>query len=168
MHTHIHTHAYAHVCTDTKSQQQRLNVSSNIIDAHTHPYAYACIYTHIYVYTYVHNLQRVCSQMCTLVQKHTCVTYTPAHAIVPKTPVKCMKHSLQKNAHTHIGTNHARTKDSSTDHVRVNLWLTLYKFTFSGRNLIILRLCHPAWTCVELGGTIWRFTVSRRSLLWCC
>jgi len=42
-------------------------VSSNIIDAHTHPYAYACIYTHIYIYTYVHNLQRVCPQMCTLV-----------------------------------------------------------------------------------------------------
>jgi len=105
MHTHIHTHAYAHVCTDRKSQQQRLNVSSNIIAAHTHPYAYTCIYTRIYIYTYVHNLQRVCSQMCTLVPKHTCVTYTPAHALVPKIPVKCMQHSLQKNAHIYIPTH---------------------------------------------------------------
>jgi len=81
-------------------------VSSNIIDAHTHPYAYTCTCTHIYIYTYVHNLQRVCSQMCTLVYKHTCVTYTPAHALVPKTPVpKCMQHSLQKNAHIYIPTH---------------------------------------------------------------
>jgi len=51
-------------------------------------------------------MQRVCSQMCTLVYKHTCVTYTPAHALVPKTPVpKCMQHSLQKNAHIHILTH---------------------------------------------------------------
>jgi len=36
-------------------------------------------------------------------KKHTCVTYTPAHALMPKTPVsKCMQHSLQKNAHTNI------------------------------------------------------------------
>jgi len=105
MHTHIHTHACAHVCTNRKSQQHRLNVSSYIIDAHTHPYAYACMYTHIYIYTYVRNLQRVCSQMCTLVYKHTCVMYTPAHALVPKTPVKCMQHSLQKNARIYIPTH---------------------------------------------------------------
>ena len=48
-------------------------------------------------------MQRVCSQMCTLVYKHTCVTYTPAHALVSRTPFpKCMQHSLQKNAHIHI------------------------------------------------------------------
>jgi len=38
--------------------------------------------------------------------KHTCVIYTPAHALVPKTPVpKCMQHSLQKNAHIYILTH---------------------------------------------------------------
>ena len=47
---------------------------------------------------------RRCVRWC---NKHTCVTYTPAHALVPKTPVpKCMQHSLQKNARiyelTHI------------------------------------------------------------------
>ena len=81
-HIYIRMNEYAHVCTDRKSQQQRLNESSYIIDRHTHPYTYACIHTHIYIYTYVHNLQRVCSQMCTLVYKHTCVTYIPAHALI--------------------------------------------------------------------------------------
>jgi len=32
-------------------------------------------------------------------------------------------------SHTGKGTNHVRTKDSGTYHVRVNLWLTLYKLT---------------------------------------
>jgi len=67
MHTHIHMHVYAHLCTDTKSQYRRLNVSSNIIDAYTYPHTYACIYTYICV----HNLQRVCLQMCMLVSKKT-------------------------------------------------------------------------------------------------
>ena len=71
MHTHIHTHAYAHLCTDRKSQYRRLNVSSNIKDAYTYPHTYACIYTYICIYTHVHNLQRVCSQMCMLVSKKT-------------------------------------------------------------------------------------------------
>ena len=40
------------------------------------------------------------------VKKNTCVTYTPAHAIVPKTPVpKCRQHSLKKNAHIYIYTH---------------------------------------------------------------
>ena len=40
------------------------------------------------------------------VKKNTCVIYTPAYAIVPKTPVpKCTQHSLQKNAHIYIYTH---------------------------------------------------------------
>ena len=118
------THAYAHVCPDRKSQQQRLNVSSNIIYTHTHPYAYACIYTHIYIYTYVHNLQRVCSQMCTLVQKHTCVTKTPAHALVSKTPVKCIQHLLQKKC-TYIYTyTHMHTHTYAHEHTRACMTLS--------------------------------------------
>ena len=34
-----------------------------------------------------------------------------------------------ERSHTDRGTNHVRTKDSGTDHVLVNLWLTLYKLT---------------------------------------
>ena len=59
---HMHTYAQTENPYNNTSTRQ-----ANIIDAYTHLYAYACIYTHIYIYTYVHNLQRVCSQMCTLV-----------------------------------------------------------------------------------------------------
>ena len=40
------------------------------------------------------------------VQKNSCVTYTPAHALMPKTPVpKCTQHLLQKNCtYIHIHT----------------------------------------------------------------
>jgi len=108
IHTHttsIHMHVYAHLYTDWKSQQQCLNASSNIIDAHTYPYTYACIYIYICIYTYVHNLQRVCSRCVRWCQTNTCVMYTPAHALVHRTPVpKCTQNSLPKNAHIYIHT----------------------------------------------------------------
>jgi len=68
-------------------------------------------YTHIYAYTHMCTTCSECVRKCVRwCKKHTCVAYTPAHALVPKTAVpKCMQHSLQKNAHiytcTHIYTH---------------------------------------------------------------
>jgi len=60
--------------------------------------------------------------MCKLVQKNTCVTCTPAHALVPKTPVtKCTQHSLQKNAHMYIYT-HTCTRTHMHTNTHVHLW----------------------------------------------
>jgi len=60
-------------------------------------------YTHLYVYTHMRTTCSECVRRCVRwCTKHTCVTYTPAHALVPKTPVpKCMQHSLQI-MHIHI------------------------------------------------------------------
>jgi len=55
------------------------------------------------MYTSCTECVRRCVRWC---KKHACVTYTPAHALVPKIPVpKCMRRSLQKNAHMYILTN---------------------------------------------------------------
>jgi len=110
MHTHIHIHLHAHLYTDRKSQQRRLNASNNIIDAYTHPYTHACIYTYICIYTYVHNLQRMCRRCVRWCQRNICITYT--NALVLRTPVlKCMQHSLQKNAHIYVYTyTHMHTR----------------------------------------------------------
>jgi len=121
---HAHTYTYAYICTPIhrwKSQQRRLNVSSNIIDARTYLYTYACIYICICMYTYVHTLQRVCSQFCTLMSQKTCVTYTPAHALVPRTPVpKCTQHSLQKmHIYIYIHT-YAYTYICARTHMRIH------------------------------------------------
>jgi len=77
-------------------------VSSNIIDT-----IYICM--HIHTHIHIH----ICAQPAASVfadvyvgVKLTCVTYTPAHALVPKTPVpKCMQHSLQEYAHIYILTH---------------------------------------------------------------
>ena len=63
-------------------------------------------YTHIYTYTYMCTTCSECVRRCVhWCKRHNYVPYTPAHALVPKTPVpKCMQHSLQKNAHTYIPT----------------------------------------------------------------
>jgi len=63
-------------------------------------------YTHIYAYTHMCTTCSECVRKCVRwCKKHTCVAYTPAHALVPKTAVpKCMQHSLQKNAHMCIPT----------------------------------------------------------------
>jgi len=126
MHTHVHMHVYAHLYADRKSQQRRLNASSNVIDAHTYPYIYACTYIYICIYTYVHTLQseRVCRRCVSWCQTNTCITYAPAHALVPRTPVpKCTQHSLPKHAHiytyiyTHMHTHtyaHIHACESTT------------------------------------------------------
>ena len=116
-HTRIHAHTYTYACictlyTDRKTQQRHLNASSNIIDTHTssnitdthmYPYTYACTYIYICTYAYVYTLQRVCRRCVRWCQTNTFMTYTPAYALVPRTPVpKCMQHSLQKNAHIYI------------------------------------------------------------------
>ena len=55
------------------------------------------------MYTTCSECVRRCVCWC---QKNTYATYTPAHALVPKTPVpKCTQHSLQKNAHIYIYTH---------------------------------------------------------------
>ena len=93
MHTHVHTHVYAHLYIDGKSLQRRLNASSNIIDAHTYLYTYAWAYIYICTYTYVHTLQRVCRRLSHGVRwcpTNTCIMYTSAHALVPRTPVMMM------------------------------------------------------------------------------
>jgi len=65
-------------------------------------------YTHVNVYTHMCLTCSECVRRCVRwFQKKTFVTYTPAHALVPKTPVpKCTQHSLQKKCtyiytHTH-------------------------------------------------------------------
>jgi len=72
-----------------------------------------CMHIHIYIciYTYVHTLQRVCRRCVRWCKKHTCVTFTPAHALVPKTPVpkvhatltakKCTYMYKYTHVHTH-------------------------------------------------------------------
>jgi len=55
------------------------------------------------MYTTCSECVRRCVRWC---KKNSCLTYTPAHALVPKTPVpKCMQHWLQKNAHIYILTH---------------------------------------------------------------
>ena len=99
-------HVYAHLHIDRKSLQRRLNVSSNIIDAQTYQYTYACIYIYIHIHICAHSAASVFADVCIDVKKYR-VKYTPAHALVPRTPVpKCTQHSLRKNAqrymHTHM------------------------------------------------------------------
>jgi len=66
-------------------------------------HAYIQIYTYTQICTNCSECIRRCVRWC---KKYTCVTYTPAHALVPKTPFpKCMQHSLQKNAHIYIPTH---------------------------------------------------------------
>ena len=60
--------------------------------------------------------------MCTLVSKNTCVTYIPAHALVPRTPVpNRTQHSLQKNGHiyTYIHT-YAYAYICTQKHMRIH------------------------------------------------
>ena len=76
---HIHVHLYTHTCTHiyirmhmhTYAQiKDPGNNASTCKQYHRRTYAsiYKCTHIHICIkYTYVHNLQRVCSQMCTLV-----------------------------------------------------------------------------------------------------
>jgi len=71
---------------------------------HIHVHAHA--YYNIYIHTYVRTLQRVCCRCVRWCQTNTCIMYTPAHALVPRTPVpKCTQHSLQKNAHIYVRTH---------------------------------------------------------------
>ena len=104
MHTHIHTHAYAHVCTDKKISA---TTPQRVKQYHRRTYASTCICMHRHTYEHLH----ICAQPAASVfadvyvgvKTHLC--NAPAHALVPKTPVKCMQHSLQKNAHIHIPTH---------------------------------------------------------------
>jgi len=96
----IHMHTYAQIenlSNDTSTSQA---ISLTHIRIHVHMHAY----THIYVYTHMCTTCSECVRRCVRwCKKNTCVTYTPAHALVPKTSVpKCMQHSLLKNAHTYI------------------------------------------------------------------
>ena len=62
------------------------------------------------------------SQMCTLLLKTHLYTCTPAHAMVPRTPVhKCMQHKLQKKAHICIQT-HICTRIHKRMNTHVQSW----------------------------------------------
>jgi len=102
-------------------------------------------YTHIYTYTHMCTTSSECVLRCVRwCKKHTCVTYTPAHALVPKTPVKCMQHSLQKkctyiyiytymftHAYAHENTCACMTPSArwSTDTKTHNLCTNMHKHT---------------------------------------
>jgi len=103
-------------------------------------------------------------------QKDTCVTCTPVHTLVPKTPVtKCMQHSLQKNAHiyiythtctrTHMHTNtHAhlwhcptrRDTDTETHNLYTNMHTHTYTHVYTAYKYIYTCTCIYVHTCMSV------------------
>ena len=77
-------------------------------------------------------------------QKKACVTYTPAHALVPKAPVtKCTQHSLQK-MHIYIYTHtHAHAYICTRTH-------TCIYDTAQHAETLILRLTTYAQICIHI------------------
>jgi len=75
---------------------------------HRRTYASIYICMHIRIYMHIHTcapLQRVCHRCVRWYQRNICITYTPAHALVPRTSVtKYMQHPLQKKI-TYMHTN---------------------------------------------------------------
>ena len=114
--TRIHAHTYTYACICTRMHRYKILVTTPqrvqaISQTHIRIHMHMHAYTHIYIYTHMCTTCSECVRKCVRwCKKHTCVAYTPAHALVPKTAVpKCMQHSLQKNAHiytcTHIYTH---------------------------------------------------------------
>jgi len=97
-------------------------------------------YIHIYAYTHICTPCSECvAEVYLGVKNNTSVTYTPAHALVPRTPVpKCTQRSLQKNAYIYIYTHtyayayictrtHMRIHDTTQHAEAPLLRLTIYK-----------------------------------------
>jgi len=92
---------------------------------HRRTYAsmYICMHIHIYMHTHIRTTCSECVRRCVCwCKNNSCVTYTPAHALVPKTSVtKCTQHSLKKNAHIYILTHICIRIHMHTD-TRVHAW----------------------------------------------
>jgi len=124
MHTHIHMHAYAHVYTDKKIS---VSTPQRVKQYHRRIYVSIHICMHIHIYMHIHTSAQpaasVFADVYVGVKKNTCVTYTPAHALVPKIPVpKCTQHSLQKNAHIYTCT-HMHTHTYAHEHTHAFMTL---------------------------------------------
>ena len=120
-------------------------MSHNIIDAYTYPYTYACIYTYICKYTYVHNLQRVYSQMCTVVsKKHLCNVNTcpciGAQNTCSKVHATLTTKKMQKHIYTHT---HAHAYICTRTH-------TCIHDTAQHAEALILRLITYAQICIHI------------------
>ena len=106
--THINAHTYTYACICTRMHRSKILVTTpqRVKQYHRRTYASICIYMHIHTYIHIHICAHPAAsvwQICSLMPKNTCVKYTPAHALVPRTPVpQCMQHSLQNKEHTYI------------------------------------------------------------------
>ena len=106
--TRIHAYTYTYACICTPMHRYKISVSTpqRVKQYHRRIYVSTYICMHIHIYMRAQPAASVFADVYVGVKKNTCVTYTPAHAIVPKTPVpKCTQHSLQKNAHIYIYTH---------------------------------------------------------------
>ena len=114
--TRIRAHTYMYACTCTLAHRQKISATmpQHVKKYNRHTYVSIYICMHIHIYIHIHTcapLQQVClKQFVCWYQRNVCITYTPAHALVPRILVlKCMQHSLQKK-NTHMYTNtHMRT-----------------------------------------------------------
>jgi len=124
--TRIHAQTYTYACICSPMHRLKISVSTPQRVKQYHRRICVCIYIcmHMHIYMHIHcgttcsECVRRCVCWC---HKNTCVTYTPAHALVPKTPVlKCTQHSLQKIAHIYIYTHtHAHAYICKRTHARI-------------------------------------------------
>ena len=128
--TRIHAQTYTYACICSPMHRLKISVSTPQRVKQYHRRICVCIYIcmHMHIYMHIHcgttcsECVRRCVCWC---HKNTCVTYTPAHALVPKTPVlKCTQHSLQKIAHIYIHT-HICTRI----HMCINAYVHIYVHT---------------------------------------
>ena len=109
-HTRIHarTYTYACICTPIHREKISAKIPLRVKQYHRRTYVSIHVCMHIHIYMHIHICAHPAAsvwQMCTLMSKNTCVKYSPAHALVPRTPVpQCIQHSLRNNEHTCIHT----------------------------------------------------------------
>jgi len=123
--TCIHAHTYSYACTCTLIHRHKISPTTpqRVKKHHRRTYASVYLCMHIHIDMHIHicaPLQRVCRTCVRWYQRNICITYTPAHAQVPRTPVpKCMQHSFQKKAHICIQT-HICSVLCTRIHMRMN------------------------------------------------
>jgi len=88
--THAHTYTYTCICTRMHRKKILVTMPQCVKQYHRRTYASICICIHIHTYIHIH----ICAQPAASVfadvyvgVKTHLVIYTPAHALVPKTPV---------------------------------------------------------------------------------
>ena len=120
---HAHTYTYACICTHMYRWKILTTTLQRVKQYYRRTYASICKCMHIHTYIRIH----ICAQPAANVFADVYVgvklrlfnihTYTPTHALVPKTPVpKCMQHSLQKKC-THVHTyTHMHTHTYAHEH----------------------------------------------------